>query len=285
MNIHEQKVKRLEEIANKIRQDIIDMLLAAGSGHTAGPLGMADIFTALYFHVLHHDPKNPGWEDRDRLILSNGHICPVRYATMARAGYFPIAELKTLRKFGSRLQGHPERQKLPGVETTSGPLGSGLGQASGVAYAALMDKKKFRVYCVMSDGEQEAGNTWESAMFAANNRLHNLTAILDRNNIQIGGMTEDVMPLEPLREKYQAFGWHVIEINGHNIEQFVDAAEEAKAVFEKPTLIIAHTIPGRGVEEIEFDYQWHGQSPNQKQAKEFLSKLRTIGGKIKSEHQ
>lgn len=285
MNIHEEKVKKLEELANKIRQDIVEMLLEAGSGHTAGPLGMADIFTALYFHVLHHDPKNPDWEDRDRLILSNGHICPVRYVAMAYAGYFPKEELKTLRKFGSRLQGHPERERLPGLETTSGPLGSGLGQAAGIAYGALMDKKKFRVYCIMSDAEQQAGNIWEAAMFAGNNKLHNLTGIIDRNNIQIDGMTEDVMPLEPLRQKYEAFGWHVIEINGHNIEQFVDAVEEAKAIFEKPTLIIAHTIPGRGVPEIEFDYQWHGKPPKEKEAKEFLDNLRTIGGKIQSEHQ
>ncbi|MDA2922007.1 transketolase [Patescibacteria group bacterium AH-259-L07] len=285
MNIHDKKVKKLEELANKIRQDIISMLLEAGSGHTAGPLGMADIFTALYFHVLHHDPKNPLWEDRDRLILSNGHICPVRYVTMAHAGYFPLKELKTLRKLGTRLQGHPEREKLPGVETTSGPLGSGLGQSAGIAYAAMMDKKKFRVYCIMSDGEQQAGNTWEAAMFTADNKLNNLTAILDRNNIQINGMTEDVMPLEPIREKYEAFNWHVIEINGHNIEEFVDAVEEAKAIYEKPTIIIAHTIPGKGVPEIEFDYQWHGKPPKLDEAKRFLDQLRTIGGKIKSEHQ
>ena len=285
MNIHEDKVKKLEELANKMRQDLIEMLVKAGSGHTAGPLDMADIFTAFYFHILHHDPKNPFWQDRDRLILSNGHICPIRYVAMAHAGYFPIEELKTLRKLGSRLQGHPERERLPGVETTSGPLGSGLGQAAGIAYSALMDKKKFRVYCIMSDGEQEAGNTWESAMFVANNKLHNLTAVIDRNNIQIDGMTEDIMPLEPLRQKYEAFGWHVIEVNGHNISQFVDAVEESKAVFEKPTVIIAHTIAGRGVPEIEFDYNWHGKPPSAEDAKRFLDNLRTIGGKIKSEHE
>lgn len=246
---------------------------------------MADIFTALYFHVLHHDPKNPELEKRDRLILSNGHICPIRYVAMAHAGYFPLKELKTLRKFGTRLQGHPERERLPGVETTSGPLGSGLSQAAGIAYAALMDKKKLRVYCLMSDGEQQAGNTWEGAMFAGNNKLHNLTAVIDRNNIQINGMTEDVMPVEPLRRKYEAFNWHVIEVDGHNIEQFVDATEEAKAIFEKPTVILAHTIPGRGVPEIEFDYRWHGKPPKAEEAKRFLDQLRTIGGKIQSEHQ
>ena len=285
MNIHEEKVKELEELAQKCREDLISMLVEAGSGHTAGPLGMADIFVALYFHVLHHDSKNPEWEDRDRLILSNGHICPIRYVVMAHAGYFPKEELMTLRKFGTRLQGHPERGRLPGVETTSGPLGSGLGQAAGIAYGAMMDKKKIRVYCIMSDGEQEAGNTWESAMFAANNKLHNLTAIIDRNNIQINGMTENVMAVEPLKAKYEAFNWHAIEVNGHNIEQFVDAVEEAKSVYEKPTVIIAHTIPGRGVPEIEFDYKWHGMPPKPEEAKRFLEQLRTIGGKIQSEHQ
>ncbi len=283
--IHEEKIKQLEEIAQKVREDLIGMLVEAGSGHTAGPLGMADIFVALYFHVLNHDPKNPFFEERDRLILSNGHICPIRYVVMAHAGYFPKEELKTLRKYGTRLQGHPERERLPGIETTSGPLGSGLGQASGIAYAARMDKKKFRVYCIMSDGEQEAGNTWESAMFAGKYKLHNLTAIIDRNNIQIDGMTEDIMPLEPLADKYKAFNWHVIEIDGHNVEEFVDATEEAKAIFEKPTVIIAHTIPGKGIPEIEFDYLWHGKPPKPEEAKRFLEELRTIGGKITSEHQ
>ena len=283
--IHDEKIKELELKANEIRKTLIEMLVAAGSGHTAGPLGMADIFTALYFHILNHDPKNPAWEERDRLILSNGHIVPIRYATMAHAGYFPLEECLTLRKFGSRLQGHPERERLPGIETTSGPLGSGLGQASGYAYGARMDDKKFRIYCLMSDGEQDAGNTWESAMFAGNNKLSNLTAVMDRNNIQINGMTEEVMPLEPIRAKYEAFNWHVIEVDGHNIEQFVDAVEEAKAIHEKPTLILAHTIPGKGIKEIEFDYQWHGKPPKPEEAKRFLTQLRTLRGQIKSEHE
>ncbi|MBI2627285.1 MAG: transketolase [Parcubacteria group bacterium] len=284
-NIHEDKIKQLEEMANQIRQSLIEMLVEAKSGHTAGPLGMADIFTAFYFHILNHDPKNPDWEGRDRLILSNGHITPIRYATMAHAGYFPLEELNTLRKFGSRLQGHPERERMPGVETTSGPLGSGLGQASGYAYAARMDDKKFKVYCLMSDGEMEAGNTWESAMFAGKYKLNNLIGVIDRNNIQIDGMTEDIMPLEPLRAKFEAFNWHVLEVDGHNIEQFVDAIEEAKAIYEKPTIIIAHTIPGKGVKEIEFDYKWHGIPPKSEEAKRFLDELRTLGGKIQSEHQ
>lgn len=283
--IHPDKVKELELQANEVRQTIIKMLVAAGSGHTAGPLGMADVFTAFYFHILNHNPKNPDWPERDRLILSNGHICPVRYAAMAHAGYFPIEETLSLRKFGSRLQGHPERERLPGIETTSGPLGSGLGQACGIAYAARMDDKKFRTYAFLSDGEHDAGNLWESAMFAGKNKLNNLTALVDRNNIQIDGMTEDIMPLENLRAKYESFNWHVLEIDGHNIEQIAGAVEEAKAIFEKPTVIIAHTIPGKGIPEIEFDYKWHGMPPNKEQAQKFLAELRTLQGKIRSEHE
>ena len=284
-HLHEDKIKELEEKANQIRQSMIEMLTEAGSGHTAGPLGMADVFTAFYFHILNHDPANPTWEDRDRLILSNGHIAPVRYAAMAHAGYFPLEELKTLRKIGSRLQGHPERERLPGVETTSGPLGSGLGQACGIAYGARMDGKKFRTYCFMSDGEHDTGNLWESALFAGKNKLSNLTGLIDRNNIQIDGMTEDIMPLEPLKTKYEAFGWHVLEINGHDFEQIVGAAEEAKAIYEKPTIIISHNIPGKGISEIEFDYLWHGKPPKPEEGKKFLDELRTLGGKIQSEHQ
>ena len=255
------EVKNIEAKALDIRKTIIEMLTAAKSGHTAGPLGMADIFAALYFHVLKHDPKKWDWDERDRLFLSNGHICPVRYAAMAHAGYFPVEECMTLRKFGSRLQGHPERDMLPCVETTSGPLGSGISQAAGYAYAARMDGKKFHVYCAVSDGEQEEGNTWEGVMFAAKYRLTNLTTIMDRNNIQIDGDTEDVMPLEPLADKYKAFNWHVIEIDGHNIREFIGACDEAKSIREKPTLILAHTTPGKGVPTIENDYHWHGAPP------------------------
>ena len=283
--ISEDKIQELEIKANEARELLIEMLTEAGSGHTAGPLGMADIFTAMYFHVLNHNSKDPTWDERDRLILSNGHITPIRYVTMAMSGYFPVEELKTLRKFGSRLQGHPERERLPGVETTSGPLGSGLGQACGIAYAARLDNKKFRTFCFMSDGEHQEGSTWEAIMFAGKNKLSNLTAVVDRNNIQIDGMTEEVMPLENLRAKYEAFNWHVLEVDGHNIEQFADATQEAAAVREKPTVIIAHTIPGKGIREIEFDYRWHGKPPKPEEAKKFLDELRTLGGKIKSEHQ
>ncbi len=290
MALSDKQIKELELKAASIRETIIEMLEAAGSGHTAGPLGMADIFAALYFNVLEHNPEHPEWEDRDRLILSNGHIVPVRYATMAHAGYFPLQETLTLRKFGSRLQGHPERERLAGLETTSGPLGSGLGQAAGIAYGARMDNKKFRVYCVMSDGEHDSGNLWESAMFAGANKLSNLVGIIDRNNIQINGMTEDVMPLESLRAKYEAFGWHAIEIDGHNSREFIDACNQARAIYEKPTIIIAHTIPGKGIKEIEFNYHWHGGVPGKgvpdtNQAKAFLSELRTLKGKIQSEHE
>jgi len=284
-HLHEEKIKFLEEMANTIRQDVIESVVNAGSGHVGGPLGMADIFTALYFHILKHDPKKPEWEDRDRLVLSNGHICPVQYATLARAGYFPVEELKSLRKFGTRLQGHPHRGSLPGVETTSGPLGSGLSQAVGMAIAAKMDTKRNSVYCLMSDGEQECGQTWEAAMLAGKLKLDNLTAVIDRNNIQIDGMTEDVMPLEPLREKYRAFNWHVLEINGHDFREIANAFETAQAVYEKPVVIIAHTIPGKGVDFMEFQYPWHSKTFKPEEAKESLRQLRTLGGKIQSEHE
>lgn len=284
-HLHEEKIKFLEEKANKIRQSLIAMLVEAGSGHTAGPLGMADVFTAMYFHVLKHDPKRLDWEERDRLVLSNGHICPVQYATMAHAGYFSVEELKTLRKFGTRLQGHPHRGALPGIETTSGPLGSGLSQAVGMAIGLKMDSKPNKVYALMSDAEQQCGQTWEAAMLAGKLKLDNPTAIIDRNNIQIDGMTEDIMPLEPLRAKYEAFNWHVLEIDGHNFEEIVNACEEARAIYEKPVLIIAHTIPGKGIPEIEFDYTWHGKPPKPEEGKRMLDELRTLGGKIQSEHQ
>ena len=276
----------LKLIANTIRKDIIDMLKSAGSGHSAGPLGMTDVFTALYFEVLNHQPDNPDWEERDIVVLSNGHITPVRYATMARAGYFPVSELKTLRQLGSNLQGHPERTRLPGTETTSGPLGSGLSQASGMALAMRMDQERHRwVYCLMGDGELNEGNVWEAAMLAAKYKLHNLTAIIDRNNIQIDGPTDEVMPLEDLSEKWQAFGWHVFEIDGHNIEAVFNACQEAKAIVNKPVVIIAHTIPGKGVDFMEYDYHWHGAPPDSDQAKKALAQLRTLDGEIRSEHE
>lgn len=281
----ESKLFELEEKAVVARELLISTLLEAGSGHSAGPLGMADIFTAFYFHILNHDPKNPDWEDRDRLILSNGHICPIRYVSMAQAGYFPIDELKTLRKLDSRLQGHPHRTALPGVETTSGPLGEGLSQSIGIALAAKLDKKNYHVYCIASDGEHQEGNTWEAALLAPKYKLDNLTLIIDRNNIQIDGNTEDVLPLESLRLKYESFNWNVLEIDGNNIRGFVDGINAARSVRERPTCIIAHTIPGKGVDFMENDFTWHGKPPNDKEAKAALSELRTLQGKIESEHQ
>jgi len=296
-NLHDARIKELEVKANDIRTTIIEMLLAAGSGHTAGPLGMADIFTVLYFHALKHDPKNPDWADRDRLILSNGHIAPVLYAAMAHSGYFPVEECKTLRKFGSRLQGHPHREFLPGIESSSGPLGSGLSQAIGMALADRIDRGKASnrfFYCLMGDGEINEGQVWEAAMLAGKEKLHNLIGIIDRNNIQIDGFTEDVMPLEPLREKWESFGWHVQEIDGHNIEAINNAIRDAKAVFSKPSMIIAHTIPGKGVDFTERRPEWHGNVlgkgpdgvvPKDKQVDTALAELRTLGGRITSEHQ
>lgn len=275
---------QLEAKANSIRKDIISMLEEAGSGHSAGPLDLADIVTALYFDIMNIDPKNPEWEERDYFFLSNGHTVPVQYATMAEAGYFDKAELSTLRKLGSRLQGHPERTKLPGLENTSGPLGEGLSQAAGVAYALqYLDKQPHRfVYTVMGDGELNEGNIWEAAMFAGKYKLSQLIGFVDRNNIQIDGSTEFVMPLEDLRGKWESFGWHVQEIDGHNIESIIDAASMARAITNKPSVIIAHTIPGKGVDFMEYDYKWHGAPPNHEQAKEALKKLRTLDGKIKA---
>lgn len=280
-------IRTLEITANEIRESIITMLLEAKSGHTAGPLGMADIFTALFFALLRHEPLRPKWPERDRLILSNGHICPVLYATMAHAGYFPKKELLTLRTFGSRLQGHPHREFLPYVETSSGPLGSGLSQAVGMALADRIDNgittNKF-FYCIVGDGELNEGNNWEAIMLAAKEKIRNLIVIVDRNNIQIDGYTEDIMPLDSLTDKWASFNWHVQEINGNNIEEVITAVNTAKAVFEKPSVIIAHTIPGKGVREFERKFEWHGKAPNKEEAMQALQELRTLNGQIKSEH-
>ena len=280
-------IKELEKKANTIRKDIIEMLMEAKSGHSAGPLGMADVFTALYFgNVVKYDYKKPDWEGRDYVILSNAHICPVLYATMAHAEYFPVDELKTLRKLGSRLQGHPHRLELPGIETSGGSLGQGLSIACGMAYSFhKLDKKDNWVWALTSDGEHDEGQMWEAAMFAGKNKLFNLTQIMDRNNIQIDGYTEDVMPLEPIKDKYEAFGWHVMDVDGHNIDEIIDACNKSKTIFEKPSLIIAHTIPGKGVDFMEWKYSWHGKTPCDEEAKKAMDCLRTLGGKIKSEHE
>ena len=277
-------LSQLSSKANTIRRDIIEMLEAAGSGHSAGPLGMSDILTALYFDIMNYDSKNPEWKDRDLFFLSNGHTVPVQYAAMAEAGFFEKDELKTLRKLGSRLQGHPERTKLPGLENTSGPLGSGLSQAAGYAYTLqYLDKNPHRfVYVVTGDGELNEGNIWEAAMFAGKYKLSQLVTFVDRNNIQIDGTTDAVMPLEDLRGKWESFGWHVQEIDGHNIESVIDAASMARSITTKPSVIIAHTIPGKGVDFMEYDYKWHGMPPNHEQAKQALQELRTLSGKIQA---
>jgi transketolase len=284
----------LELIANDIRMDIIKSLELAGSGHSAGPLGLSDIFAALYFDILKHDPDDPDWNERDMFVLSNGHCAPVLYATLAHAGYFDRRELKTLRKFKSRLQGHPEREKLPGLENTSGPLGCGISQAAGMALAIKMNGQSHRwVYVVTGDGELNEGNIWEAAMFTSKYHLNNVIAIVDRNNIQIDGTTEHVMPLEDLRGKWESFGWHVIEIDGNDIEAVIDACAMARAIVERPVVIIAHTIPGKDVDYMEYDYHWHGipvglsdvagAPPKNEQAKVALKELRTLRGKIKNE--
>lgn len=288
------RVKELELIANSLRETVIDMLISAGSGHTAGPLDMADIFTVLFFHAARIDPKNPEWPERDRIVLSNGHICPILYSAMAHRGFFPVEECLTLRKLGSRLQGHPHKEWLPGLETSSGPLGAGLGQAVGMALAERIDhgrqSNKF-FYCLTGDGELNEGMNWEAIMLAGKEKIHNLIAIVDRNNIQIDGFTEDIMPLEPLPQKWEAFGWHVQQIDGHNIEQINNAINYAKAVFDKPSVIIAHTIAGKGVEFAERRAEWHGNPPGkgptdvvakELQGDTMLKEIRTLRGMIEA---
>lgn len=295
-NAKKRPLEDLELMATKIREDVIKSLEKAGSGHSAGPLGLADIFTALYFDIMKHDPQDPLWGQRDMLLLSNGHCAPILYTTLAYAGYFEKSELSTLRKFGSRLQGHPERERLPGIETTSGPLGSGLSQAAGMALAMKMNNDVHRwIYCILGDGEQNEGNIWEAAMFINKYNLHNVIAITDRNNIQIDGTTEYVMPLEDLKAKWEAFGWHVIDIDGNNIDAVIDACAMARSIVERPVMILAHTVPGKGVDFMEGDYHWHGipvgiadvagAPPKNDQAKIALHELRTLEGKIRSEHE
>ncbi len=274
--------RQLEKIAVQVRRSIILSLEKAGSGHVAGPLGLSDIMTALYFAVLRIRPDEPDWDDRDLFVLSNGHCVPVLYAVMAERGFFPKEELATLRKFGSRLQGHPERKSLPGLETTSGPLGCGLSQAAGMAYnLQYLEPQVHRfVYCMMGDGELNEGNIWEAAMFAGKYQLSQLIGIIDRNNIQISGSTEDVMPLEDLKGKWESFGWHVQEIDGHNMESIIEAMSMARAITNRPSVIIAHTIPGKGVDFMEYDYRWHGMAPDEIQARQALDKLRTLDGAL-----
>jgi transketolase len=266
------KLKDLQLKANSIRTNIVKMLTEAGSGHPGGSLGLVDIFTALYFDILKHNPKKPNWDQRDRLILSPGHVCPVRYAAMAEVGYFLKTELMTLRKLGTRLQGHPSRQDLPGIELATASLGQGLGAAVGMALAGKLDKKKHTIYCITSDGEHDEGSTWEAVNAAAKYKLGNLINIIDRNNIQISGYTKDVWPLKNLKEKYENFGWKVFEINGHNFKQIISAVEKSKKI-NQPVCIIAYTIPGKGVSFMEHQFSWHGKTPNAEEAALALKEL------------
>ncbi|MBD3251448.1 transketolase [Candidatus Uhrbacteria bacterium] len=293
-------VKELRLKANEIRQDIIEMLLSAGSGHSAGPLGMADVFTALYFEIANFTPENRKDPGRDRIVLSNAHICPLLYAVLANRGYFRRQELLNLRKLGSPLQGHSNNHSWPRVpiETCGGPLGQGLSQAVGFALASRMNEQRNRAnqktdkelptwhtWAMLSDGELNEGQSWEAIMLAGKHDLREVTAFVDRNNIQIDGFTEDVMPLEPLAQKFQAFNWSVIEVDGHNMKEIINAANKAKAIYENPTVILCHTIPGKGVDFMEWKYEWHGKPPKEEEAAEALKELRNFRGHLKSEHE
>lgn len=265
-------MKDLAVIAKELRRDVIKMLTQAGSGHTGGSLGMADVMATLYFEVAKLDPQNPDWPKRDRILLSNGHICPILYATLARRGFFPVEELKSLRQLGSRLQGHPHYGELPGVENTSGPLGQGISQAVGMALAGRMYKNDYRVFCLMSDGELDEGQCWEAFLLASKEKLDNLTMIIDRNNIQLSGKTEQILPLEPLKEKLASFGLDVVEIDGHNFKEIIAALVDGR-VGDKPRAIIAKTIMGKGVSFMENDFHWHGKAPTAAEAEKALLEL------------
>lgn len=272
-----QLIKKLEEKARIIRRHIVKMVYTAGSGHPGGSLSATDVITALYFKIMHHNPKNPKWEDRDRFVLSKGHACPALYAALAESGYFPIEELLTLRKLGSRLQGHPDMKKLPGIETSTGSEGQGLSIGIGMALAARLSHKSYWVYVLLGDGENDCGQIWEAAMAAAFYKVDNLTAILDRNKIQLDGYTEQIMGLEPLAEKWKAFGWEVLEIDGHNFEQILDAFAKAQKVRGKPTIIIAYTLKGKGVSFMEGSVSFHGKAPNKEQ---YIQAMKELGGEI-----
>ncbi len=268
--------KELKNIANLVRQDIITMINNAGSGHPGGSLGIADVLTVLYFSVLKHISNKPNLPSRDRLILSNGHICPALYSVLSRSGYFPLVKLKTLRKLNSKLQGHPHNLSLNGIETSSGPLGQGISQAVGMALAAKMDNRKHHIFCITSDGEHNEGQLWEALMSASKYKLNNLINIIDRNNIQIDGYTKKIMPLEKLKEKYLSFNWKVLEVYGHDIPKIISVLNKAKKVKNKPVAIIAHTIPGKGVKFMENKYHWHGKSPNTVETQKALQQLREL---------
>jgi transketolase len=274
VTINDSQTATLKATAKAIRQQVVVSLAASGSGHLGGSLGLADVFTVLYFSQLYHNPETPLWPSRDRLILSIGHVAPVFYATLAEAGYFPKEELKTLRKLGSRLQGHPGRDHgLPGIELSAGSLGQGLSVAVGMALAAKMDKQEWKVYSIHGDGELQEGSIWEAAMSASHHKLGNLVAIIDRNKVQIDGKVSVVMEIEPLAEKWNAFGWQVFECNGNDIGQLIEAFEEAGKIVDKPSVIIANTLMGKGIKSIENDYRWHGKVPSPGQVEDFLKQI------------
>jgi transketolase len=266
-------IAELERKANLIRSHVIRMTRSAGSGHPGGSLSSTDIISALFFKVMNHRSSDPNWEDRDRFVLSKGHAAPAYYAALAESGYFPIDELSTLRKLNSRLQGHPSKNKLPGVEMSTGSLGQGLSVANGMALAAKLDRKTYRIYCICGDGEMQSGQIWEAAMLGAHFELDNVTAFVDRNMLQIDGPTEKIMSIEPLADKWKAFGWHVIEIDGHDMRQILDACDRAKETRGKPTMVIAHTVKGKGVSFMENALSFHGKPPNEEESKKALKEL------------
>jgi transketolase len=266
-------IKELEAIAKRVRRHSIRMIYQAGSGHPGGSLSGTDIMVALYFHVMRHDPKRPDWADRDRFVLSKGHAAPALYAVLAEAGYFPVEELETLRKLGSRLQGHPCMTKTPGVEMSTGSLGHGLAAGNGMALAAKLDRKLHRVYVLCGDGEMDVGETWEAAMLASHYKLDNVTAYVDRNKLQLDGPTEKIMSLEPLADKWKAFGWHVIEINGHNMKEIIHATNEAKSIKGRPTVVICHTVKGKGVSFMEGAVHFHGKAPSDQEFEQAMKEL------------
>ena len=276
------KIKELKLIANRLRQYVIRMTAEAGSGHPGGSLGMADVFAALYFNYANLNPKKPFWEARDRIVLSNGHICPIQYSAMAELGFFPVSELLTFRKINSRLQGHPHNRSLPGIENSGGPLGQGLSIACGMALARKLDKRKHKIFCLMSDGEHDEGETWEAILFAAKNKLK-IVSLIDRNGIQLSGFTEIIMPLESLARKYESFGWKVIEIDGNDIIQIITALKESEKS-EGPVAIICRTVIGKGVSFMENRYEWHGKAPDAEEASKALAELQFERQKIEIEH-
>jgi transketolase len=266
-------IPELEKMARQLRRHVITMIATAGSGHPGGSLSAADIVTALYFKAMRHDPKNPQWPDRDRFVLSKGHAAPILYAALAECGYFPVEELSTLRKLDSRLQGHTDRTLTPGVEMSAGSLGQGLSYGIGIALAGRLDKRDYRVYVLLGDGECDEGQVWEAAMFAPHHRMDNITAIIDHNDLQLDGRVCDIMGLEPLADKWRAFNWNVLEINGHDIKEILQALKKAGEVIGKPTVIIAHTIKGKGVSFMEGNVDFHGKAPSPQETEIALKEL------------